>query len=77
MSEKNTQLTRIRQYLDTGKPLTRLIAFEQLGIGNITARISELRYSDYPLKTRMITVKNRFGERVRVAEWKKSTNQGV
>lgn len=71
MSEKNTQINRIRQYLDTGKPLTRLIAFEQLGIGNITARISELRYSGYPLKTRMITVKNRFGERVRVAEWSK------
>lgn len=77
MSEKNTQINRIRQYLDTGKPLTRLIAFEQLWIGNITARISELRYSDYPLKTRMITVKNRFGERVRVAEWKKSTHREV
>lgn len=71
---KNTpsQLDRIRKYLDSGKTLTRAIAFYDLGIGNVTARISELRYSSYPLKTRIVTVTNRYGEKVRIAEWRKA-----
>jgi hypothetical protein len=34
-----------------------------------TDRISELRKEGHPISTKMITVVNRYGEKVRVAEW--------
>lgn len=72
MSKKTpTQQERIRAYLDSGKVLTRLNAWSELGILEAPARISELRHS-YPISTTMVTVKNRYGEPVRVAEWRKA-----
>lgn len=37
----------------------------------VKVRISELRSTNYPIVTKMITVTNRYGESVRVAEWRK------
>lgn len=72
MSKKvPTQQERIRAYLDSGKVLTRLNAWSELGILEAPARISELRRS-YPISTTMVTVINRYGEPVRVAEWRKA-----
>jgi hypothetical protein len=65
-----TQQQRILDYLNKGQTLTRLNSWSQLGILEAPARISELRGQGYPITTKMITVKNRFGERVRIAEWR-------
>lgn len=73
MSKKiPTQQERIRAYLDSGKVLTRLNAWSELGILEAPARISELRSTNYPIVTKMINVTNRYGELVRVAEWRKA-----
>lgn len=72
MSKKiPSQQERIRAYLDSGKVLTRLNAWSELGILECPARLSELRSTGYPVVTTMITVKNRYGEAVRVAEWRR------
>lgn len=72
MSKKvPTQKDRIKAYLDSGKVLTRLNAWDELGILEAPARISELRATGYLISTTMITVKNRYGEDVKVAEWRK------
>ena len=63
------QRNRIMDYLETGRTLTRLNSWSELGILEAPARISELRAAGAPIKTRMITVRNRYGEKVRVAEW--------
>lgn len=44
------------------KTLTRAQAMEQLGIANVTARISELRQAGYDIQDKWKTTKNRFGE---------------
>jgi Helix-turn-helix domain len=72
MKKIPSQKERVRKYLDSGKTLTRLNAWERLGILECPARISELRYSGYQIKTKMVSVKNRFGETVRVARWSKA-----
>jgi len=64
-----TQKQRIHEYLADGNTLTRLNAWDELGILEAPARISELRASGVPIKTTMVAVKNRYGEPVRVAEW--------
>ena len=65
-----TQQDRILEYLKEGKTLTRLNAWDQLGILEAPARISELRSKGYGIKTGFKTVLNRYGEKVKLAEWK-------
>lgn len=64
-----TQRDRILEFLSAGNKLTRLNAWDQLGILEAPARISELRTLGHPIKTTMREVRNRFGEPVKVAEW--------
>jgi hypothetical protein len=64
------QRDRILQYLGTGNVLTRLNSWAYLGILEAPARISELRKLGHPISTTMVTVDNRFGEKVRIAEWR-------
>ncbi len=66
-----SQQQRIKDYLDSGGVLNRLNSWSELGIIEAPARISELRAQNYPIETKMIQVQNRFGEKVRVAEWRK------
>jgi len=64
-----SQKQRILEYLKEGKTLTRLNSWDELGILEAPARISELRSSGHEIKTKMIDVVNRYGEKVRVAQW--------
>ena len=67
-----TQRDRLRQFFDEGNTLDRLDAWGVLGILEAPARISELRSEGYPIETKMVTVMNRYGEKVRVARWTKT-----
>lgn len=64
-----TQKERIKEYLESGKILTRLNSWDELGILEAPARVTELRQDGVPIKTKMISVTNRYGERTRVAQW--------
>jgi len=64
-----SQQERILSYLEAGHTLTRLDSWNELGCLECPARISELRMKGYPIRTHMKTVLNRFGEKVRIAEW--------
>lgn len=65
----SNQRDRILEHLRSGKTLTRLNSFKELGVIEAPARISELRTLGHDIQTTMITVKNRFDENVRVAKW--------
>jgi hypothetical protein len=65
-----TQKQRILEYLRSGKKLSRLESWAELGILECPARISELRREGHAITTTMIPVYNRYGERVKVAEWR-------
>jgi len=67
--KKKSQADRLLEYLQTGRKLMRLKAWDELGILEAPARISELRRQGHLIKTKMITVQNRFGDDVRIAEW--------
>ena len=64
-----TQKERVLQYLKKGKVLTRLNAWDELGVIETPARISELRHEGHLILTSMKPVLNRYGETVRIAEW--------
>jgi hypothetical protein len=64
-----TQKDRILHYLQSGQRLNRLVSWSRLGVLEAPARISELRADGHPIKTKMKTVHNRYGEKVSIAEW--------
>lgn len=66
------QKQRILDHLKSGKTLTRLNSWSELGVIEAPARITELRQEGYPINTEMRPVKNRYGETVRVAVWSMS-----
>ena len=63
------QKQRILRFLQSGNTLTRLISWSRLGVLEAPARISELRSEGHAIRTKMVTVQNRFGEKVKIAEW--------
>jgi len=64
-----SQKSRILAHLKSGKTLTRLQSWDKLGVLECPARISELRCDGHIIRTKMKTVINRYGEKVRIAEW--------
>jgi hypothetical protein len=70
------QQERILAYLQEGNKLTRLESWSKLGVLEAPARISELRAKGHAIKTKMITVTNRYGEKVSIAEWSLSNARG-
>ena len=71
MKHTDPQRQRLRDHFDSGKSVTRLTAFIDLGICELSSRIGELEKSGYPIDRTMIDVVNRYGEIVRVMEYKK------
>ena len=63
---KDNQSKRVWDYIDSGKAITRLEAYEKLGIFELPKRISELRQAGYPIGDTWIRVINRYGEKTRV-----------
>lgn len=56
-----SQHERILKHLKR-RTLTRAQAMDELGIANVTARISELRDAGHEIKDRWKIAKNRFGD---------------
>ena len=64
-----TQVERVLKYLEDGKKLTCLNAFEELGITQVAARIFELKEQGHDIKTTRKKVTNRYYESCSVAEY--------
>lgn len=67
--KKPTQCERIVQYIEQFGSITPAEAINDLGCYRLASRICDLKRRGYPIHTEMITVKNRMGERCRVARY--------
>lgn len=65
-----SQTNRLRAHLDAGAPIDRLSALTDLGIFELAARLNTLTREGYPITKRRKTVVNRWGEKVRVMEYR-------
>ena len=54
MRKTMTQCDQVIDFLRSGHSLTRLEAMVNMGIGNLPARIKELRCEGYGIETRMV-----------------------
>lgn len=59
---KTTQNQRILNYMHEFGSITQMQALSDLGVMRLASRISDLRRSGYPIKSRTEAVKNRYGE---------------
>lgn len=64
-----TQQERILNYLEEGKSITTLNAFNELGITRLASRIYDLKESGHLINKKMISVVNRYDEKCSVAEY--------
>ena len=64
-----TQSEKILQHLKTFGGITQAEAAQQYNIWRMSARIWDLRYAGYSIKTEFVNVKNKFGERSRYARY--------
>ncbi len=67
---KSTQRLRVMQHLKEGKTLTSLEALRLYGIMRLPNRISELRRRGEQIEKQTIIVRNKYGEAVRVAQYR-------
>lgn len=78
MGSKNTnptQCDRVIRYLDEHGSINQYEAFTELGIMRLASRISDIKkHKNIHISKRMVTVTNRFGEKCRVAEYRRKTD---
>jgi len=68
------QNERLLEWLQSGKSITALESFNQLGIMRLASRVCDLKKQGYEIKSEMIGVKNRYNEKCSVKRyWLDST----
>lgn len=67
--DKQTQETRVLQYLNEFGSITPLEALRGLGVMRLSAVIYNLRHAGYDIVTTMVAVKNRYGGTSRIASY--------
>lgn len=65
-----SQNERLLLHLKNFSTIQPMMAWSQLGIYRLASRICELRKEGHNIEKRMVTLTNRWGEEVRVAEYK-------
>lgn len=64
-----TQKKQVLNQLKGGKPITTLAAYDNWGITRLPDRIRDLRLDGHKIQSKMIEVRNRFGDSCRVAQY--------
>ena len=65
----NTQNDRLLEYLKTHDGITQVEALNELGIFRLASRVNDLKKKGFDISGRMIFVRNRFDEEIRVKEY--------
>lgn len=65
----NTQNRRLLEYLQTHQSITPLEAWTHLGIYRLSGRVFDLRHEGHLVTSKLVTVRNKWGEEARVASY--------
>ena len=63
------QANRVLDLLETGRSITSLDAWNELGITRLAARVHELKKDGYVINKKLISVTNRCAEKCQVAAY--------
>lgn len=59
---KITQGQRVLDYIEENGSITQLEALRELGVMRLASRISDLKKQGHPIKSEIVSVKNRYDE---------------
>ena len=68
------QTERVLDYIKRFGSITQLEALADLGIMRLGARVWDLRHEGYPIKSKLISRKNRFGETTYFSQYSLEVN---
>ena len=68
-NKRPTQCDRLLSYLQEYGSITQLEALRELGIMRLASRMSELKKEGVSFTKEMVSVKNRYGEKVSFARY--------
>lgn len=66
-----THSERVKERLERGLPITSLDGFTKLGIVHIPSVIRDLKAEGYPIDTKRIPVRNRYGKKCYINVWRR------
>lgn len=66
---KATQADRVLDYIIEFGSITQLEALNELGVMRLASRISDLRKQGFLITSKVVVVKNRFGEKCRIKRY--------
>lgn len=66
---KDSQTKRIKEWLESKRPLTSVQAYDMWGCTRLASRIYYLRSKGMSIETRIVVGKNRFGRTCEYAEY--------
>lgn len=69
-----TQNEKVLQYMNDTGAVTPLDAYREFGIMRLAAVVFRLKEQGYPIETTIKAMKNRYGDKVRFAEYRMSKN---
>lgn len=64
-----TQCERILQYIEENGSITQLDALKEFGCMRLASRMCDIKKLGYPVKRKMETAKNRYGEPISYARY--------
>lgn len=64
-----TQKEKVIQYMTDNGSITPLDAYREFGIMRLAAVVFDLKEQGYPIETTIKAMKNRYGDKVRFAEY--------
>ena len=69
IEHKPTQNERVLDYIERFGGITHLDAERDLGVMRLASRISDLKRMGYPITSKFVSVKNRFGEKCHIKRY--------
>ena len=66
---KVTQAQRVLQYMEDFGSITQLEALNDLGVMRLASRISDLKKDGFPIRSEIVSVKNRYGEHCNIKKY--------
>lgn len=64
------QCVRVLDYIREHDGITSKQAFSEIGVARLSSRIFDLKEQGYPIYDEWITVRNRYGEKCRVKQFR-------
>lgn len=68
-NSKPTQAQRVLVYMENNGSITQMEAWKEIGVMRLASRISELRKNGWKITSKMVKVKNRYGETCNVKRY--------